>query len=57
MVQFYRCFFKNFAFYHGTNHQVDEKNRTLYLDHKMSRRLGLDQAKIHGSTDLILPNQ
>jgi hypothetical protein len=37
--------------YRGTNHQVDEENETLYLDHRMSRSLRLDQAKVHGSTN------
>jgi len=37
--------------FHGTNYQVDEENETLYLDHKMLRNLGLDQEKVHGSTN------
>jgi hypothetical protein len=49
-------FHQELCFYHGTNHQVDEKNKTFYLDHKMSRSLGLDQAEVHGNTTLILPN-
>jgi hypothetical protein len=44
-------FHQELCLYHGTNQQVDEENKTFYLDHKMSRNLGLDQAKVHGSTD------
>jgi hypothetical protein len=44
-------FHQKLYLYHGTNHQVDEENRTLYLDHKMLRSLGLDQVKVHGSID------
>jgi len=33
------------------NYQVDEENGTLYLDHKVSRSLGSDQEKVHGSTN------
>jgi hypothetical protein len=51
MAQFYRCFIKKIYLYHGTNHKVDEENRTLYLDHKVSKNLGSDQIKIHGSTN------
>jgi hypothetical protein len=38
-------FYQELCLYHGTNHKVDEENRTLYLDHKMSRSLGLDQVE------------
>jgi hypothetical protein len=34
-------FHQELFFDHGTNHQVDEENKTLYLDHKMSRNLGI----------------
>jgi hypothetical protein len=44
-------FHQELCLYHGTNHQVDEENRTFYLDHKMSRSLGSNQAKVHGSTN------
>jgi hypothetical protein len=37
--------------YHGTNHQVDEENKILYMDHRMLKSLGSNQAKVHGSTD------
>jgi hypothetical protein len=37
--------------YHGTNYQVDEENGTFYLDHRMSKSLGLDQEKVHGNTN------
>jgi len=37
--------------YHGSNHQVDEENKTLYLGHIMSRSLGSYQIKIHGNID------
>jgi hypothetical protein len=47
---------KLICFYHGTNHQIDEENRTLYLDHRMSRSLRFDQAKVHGNIDIIPPN-
>jgi hypothetical protein len=44
-------FHQELCLYHGTNHQVDEENKTLYLDHRILRSLGSNQAKIHGSTD------
>jgi hypothetical protein len=44
-------FHKNFCLYHGTNHQVDEENDTFYLDHRVSRGLGSDKKKVHGSTN------
>jgi len=44
-------FHQELCFYHGTNHQVDEEKKTLYLDHKMSTSLGLNQAEVHGSTN------
>jgi hypothetical protein len=34
-----------------TNHKANEEKKTLYLDHKMSRSLGSNQAKVHGSTN------
>jgi hypothetical protein len=37
--------------YHGTNYQVDEENITFYLDHTMSKNLGSNQEKVHGSTN------
>jgi uncharacterized protein YggL (DUF469 family) len=37
--------------YHGINHQVNEENRTHYLEHMMSRNLGSNQVEIHGSID------
>jgi hypothetical protein len=49
-------FCQKLCFYHGTNHQVDEENKTLYIDHIMSRSLGSYQAKVHGITILIPPN-
>ncbi len=49
MVQFYRSFIKKNSFYHGTNHKVGEENITFYLYHKVSKNLGLDQVKIHGT--------
>jgi hypothetical protein len=55
MAQFYRCFIKNFVFYHGTNHKADEENKTLYLDHKVLRNMGSYQAEIHGSTNFNTP--
>jgi hypothetical protein len=51
MVQFYKCFIKNFGFYHGTTHKVDEEDKTFYLDHKVSRSLGSYQVEIHRSTN------
>ncbi len=44
-------FHQELCLYHGTNHQVDEVNKTLYLDHIMFKGLGLDQAEVHGSTN------
>jgi hypothetical protein len=37
--------------YHGTNHKVDEEDKTLYLDHKVSKSLGSDKVEIYGSTN------
>jgi hypothetical protein len=51
MAKFYRCFIKKLCLYHGTNQQVDEENETLYLDHKVSRNLGLNKKRVHGSTN------
>jgi hypothetical protein len=36
-------FHQELFLYHGTNYQVDEENKTLFLNHKMLRSLGLDQ--------------
>jgi hypothetical protein len=44
-------FHKKLYLYHGTNHQIDEENKTFYMDHKMLRNLGLDQVKVHGNTN------
>jgi hypothetical protein len=44
-------FHQELCLYHGTNHQVDEVNITFYLNHIMSKNLGLDQVEVHGSTD------
>jgi hypothetical protein len=44
-------FHKKLCLYHGTNHQVDEQNGTFYLDHRVLRSLGSDQAEVHGSTN------
>jgi hypothetical protein len=44
-------FHQKLYIYHGTNHQVDEENKTLYINHKLLRSLGLDQVKVHGSTN------
>jgi hypothetical protein len=35
--------------FNGIDHEVDEENITLYMDHKMLKNLGLDKAKVHGS--------
>jgi hypothetical protein len=37
MAQFYRCCIKNFAFYHGTNHKVDEEDKRFYLNQKVDQ--------------------
>jgi hypothetical protein len=37
--------------YYDTNHKVDEEDKNFYLDHKVLRSLGLDQADIYGSTN------
>jgi hypothetical protein len=44
-------FHQKLCFYYGSNHQVDEKNGTFYLDHRVLRNFGLDQAKVHGNTN------
>jgi hypothetical protein len=51
MARFYRCFIQELCLYHGTNHKAYEEDKTLYLDHKVSKSLGSDQVEIHGSTD------
>ncbi len=45
-------FYQKLYLYHSTNQKVDEENGTLYLDHRASKNLGFDQAKVHGSTNL-----
>jgi len=42
-------FHQELCFYHGNNHKSNEENKTLYLDHRMSRSLGSYQTKILGS--------
>jgi hypothetical protein len=37
---------------HGTNNKADEEDKTLYLDHRMLKNLGLDQVEIYGSIKL-----
>jgi hypothetical protein len=44
-------FHQKLCLYHGTNYEFDEENQTLYLDHRMSRSLGLYQVEVHGSTN------
>jgi hypothetical protein len=44
-------FHQEFCLYHGTNHQIDEENRILYLEHKVLRSLGSNQVEIYGSTN------
>jgi hypothetical protein len=44
-------FHRKLCLYHGTNYQADEENGTLYLDHKVSKKLGLDKKKLHGNND------
>jgi len=44
-------FHQELCFYHGPNYKVDEKDITFYLDHIISRSLGLNQTKIHRSTN------
>ncbi len=44
-------FHRKLCLYCGINHQVDEENGTLYLDRRVLRNLGLDQEKVHGSTN------
>jgi hypothetical protein len=44
-------FHREFCFYHGTIHKVDEEDKTFYLDHKVLKNLGLNQVKIHRSTN------
>jgi hypothetical protein len=39
------------SWHDGTNHKTNEENITFYLDHRMSRSLGLDQVEIHRSTN------
>jgi hypothetical protein len=44
-------FHQKLYLYHGTNHQVDEENKTFYMDNKMLRNLGSDQIEVHGSSN------
>jgi hypothetical protein len=44
-------FHKKLYLYHGTNHKVDEEDRTFYLDHRVPKNLGSNQIDIHGSTN------
>jgi hypothetical protein len=48
-------FHQELCLYHGTNHKVDEKDKTLYLDHRVSRSLGSDKAKIYMETPILIP--
>ncbi len=49
-------FHQEICLYHGTNHQVDEEKKILYLDHKVLKNLGLDQDKYMEAPILIPPN-
>jgi hypothetical protein len=49
-------FHKKLCLYHGTNHQVDEENKTLYLDHRMSKSLGSNLKKYMETPIMIPPN-
>jgi hypothetical protein len=40
---------KKTPFYHGNDHKVGEENITFYLYHKVSKSLGSNQVKIHGT--------
>jgi hypothetical protein len=40
-------FHQEVCLYHETNHKVDEEDKTFYLNHIMSKSLGLYQTKIH----------
>jgi hypothetical protein len=44
-------FHQEHCLYHGTNHKANEEDKTLYLDHKMSKNLRSNQAEIYGSTN------
>jgi hypothetical protein len=44
-------FYQKLYLSHSTNQQVDEENGTLYLDRRVLKSLGSDQAKVHGSTN------
>jgi hypothetical protein len=44
-------FHQELCFYDGINHKADEEEITLYLDHRVSKSLGLDKIKIYGSTN------
>jgi len=35
----------------GINYKADEKDVTIYLDHKVLRSLGSNQTKIYGNTN------
>jgi hypothetical protein len=42
--------------YHGTSYQVDEENKTFYLDHIVSKSLGSYKKKYMEAPILIPPN-
>jgi hypothetical protein len=43
-------FHQELCLYHGTNHKVNEEDINFYLDHRMLKSLGSDQAKIQINT-------
>jgi hypothetical protein len=44
-------FHQELCLYHGTNHKVDEEDKSFYLDPRMLINLGLDQVEIHRNTN------
>ncbi len=48
-------FHQELCLYHGTNHKANKEDKTLNLDHKVSKNMGSYQAKIHGSTHFKYP--
>jgi hypothetical protein len=50
MAKFYRCFIIKKFIYYGYNHQSHEKDKTIFVDLKMSGILGIDKVKIYKTT-------
>jgi len=43
-------FYQELCIYHGSNYQTHEEDKTIYVNPKMSRNLGVDKTKVYKST-------